>query len=61
VRRPICLGGLLCLCLWGRLRQRTSGVAGFYGASSMERLPTETAITAQIRRFVDLSLPAPAR
>jgi len=41
--------------------QRTSGVAGFYGASSMERLPTETAITAQIRRFVDLSLPAPAR
>jgi len=27
------------------------GIDGFYGASSMERLPTETAITAQIKRF----------
>ena len=26
-------------------------VDGFYGASSMERLPTEAAITEQIRRF----------
>ena len=24
---------------------------GFYGASSMERLPTETALTAQTRKF----------
>ena len=30
---------------------RTNGVHGFYGASSMERLPVETAITEQIRRF----------
>jgi len=31
--------------------QRTRGVDGFYGASSMERLPVETAITSQIRQF----------
>jgi predicted TIM-barrel enzyme len=27
---------------------------GFYGASSMERLPVETALTQQVRRFKDL-------
>lgn len=37
--------------------QRTSGLAGFYGASSMERLPVETAIVEQIRAFKDI-LPA---
>jgi len=31
--------------------QRTKGVHGFYGASSMERLPTETAITEQMKKF----------
>jgi predicted TIM-barrel enzyme len=30
---------------------RTQGVAGFFGASSVERLPTEQAITAQVREF----------
>ena len=30
---------------------RTSGVAGFFGASSVERLPTENAITEQVRKF----------
>ncbi|RCH56059.1 phosphoenolpyruvate hydrolase family protein [Mucilaginibacter hurinus] len=30
---------------------RTTGVDGFYGASSMERLPTEIAITNQIKKF----------
>jgi len=30
---------------------RTRGVAGFFGASSMERLPTETAIAGQVMRF----------
>ena len=30
-------------------------VNGFYGASSMERLPTETALTAQTRKFKNLS------
>jgi predicted TIM-barrel enzyme len=36
--------------------RRTSGVVGFFGASSMERLPTETAITATLRGFKSLSL-----
>ena len=31
--------------------KNTSGVNGFYGASSMERLPVETAITEQMRQF----------
>ncbi len=31
--------------------QRTEGVDGFYGASSMERLPVETAIKDQISQF----------
>ena len=31
--------------------QRTKGVDGFYGASSMERLPVETAIKDQISQF----------
>jgi predicted TIM-barrel enzyme len=30
---------------------RTTNVHGFYGASSMERLPVETAMTEQVRRF----------
>ena len=32
-------------------------VDGFYGASSMERLPTETAITAQVKAFCEIDLP----
>jgi predicted TIM-barrel enzyme len=36
--------------------QRTRGVDGFYGASSMERLPVETAMTEQVRRFKAISL-----
>ena len=31
--------------------EHTTGVAGFFGASSMERLPTEVAITENMRRF----------
>ena len=31
--------------------QQTDGVHGFYGASSMERLPVELAITQQIKEF----------
>ena len=34
---------------------RTTGINGFYGASSMERLPTERAITAQVKAFADLT------
>jgi predicted TIM-barrel enzyme len=36
--------------------ERTRGLAGFFGASSMERLPTERAITEQVRRFKELPL-----
>lgn len=51
---------VICLCHGGPISmpedaeyvlQRTEGVHGFYGASSMERLPTEIAITEQMRRF----------
>jgi predicted TIM-barrel enzyme len=31
--------------------ERTEGVVGFFGASSMERLPTEVAMTDTMRRF----------
>jgi predicted TIM-barrel enzyme len=31
--------------------ERTGGVVGFFGASSMERLPTEVAMTENMRRF----------
>jgi len=34
------------------------GVDGFYGASSMERLPVETALTAQVEKFCSLKLPS---
>jgi predicted TIM-barrel enzyme len=33
----------------------TTGVAGFFGASSMERLPSEVAITERVREFKALS------
>ncbi|MFS0724240.1 phosphoenolpyruvate hydrolase family protein [Paenibacillus sp. 1P07SE] len=36
--------------------QRTQEVHGFYGASSMERLPVEQAITEQIRRFAAITM-----
>jgi predicted TIM-barrel enzyme len=35
--------------------QRTSGIHGFYGASSMERLPTERALQAQTEAFKAVS------
>jgi predicted TIM-barrel enzyme len=34
--------------------ERTSGVAGFFGASSIERLPTEIAMTENVRTFKDI-------
>jgi predicted TIM-barrel enzyme len=34
---------------------RTEGVVGFFGASSMERLPTEIAMTENMKRFKALS------
>lgn len=51
---------VICLCHGGPISmpedaeyvlQRTKGIHGFYGASSMERLPAEVAITEQMRKF----------
>jgi predicted TIM-barrel enzyme len=36
--------------------QRTTGVVGFFGASSMERLPTEVAMTENMKRFKEISI-----
>lgn len=38
---------------------RLPGVAGFFGASSIERLPTERAIRTQVERFKGLKLAQP--
>jgi predicted TIM-barrel enzyme len=35
---------------------RTRGIAGFFGASSVERLPAERAITAQVQSFKSIPL-----
>lgn len=51
---------VICLCHGGPIAmpedaayvlKNTEGVHGFYGASSMERLPTEEAITGQMKKF----------
>jgi predicted TIM-barrel enzyme len=36
--------------------EHTHGVVGFFGASSIERLPTEEAITGCVRRFKDMKV-----
>lgn len=36
--------------------ENTTGVVGFFGASSIERLPTEVAITEQVRSFKGMKL-----
>jgi len=55
--------GILVLCHGGPIAEpqdaayvldRTTGVGGFFGASSMERLPTERALVAQVRAFTEL-------
>jgi predicted TIM-barrel enzyme len=59
---------VIVLCHGGRIAQpddaayvlkQTHGVAGFFGASSMERLPTEIAITEQMRRFKKIRIETP--
>ncbi|HEY2636287.1 MAG TPA: phosphoenolpyruvate hydrolase family protein [Solirubrobacteraceae bacterium] len=56
---------ILCLCHGGpiaepddarRVIAETSGVVGFFGASSMERLPTEVAMTENMRRFKAIAI-----
>jgi predicted TIM-barrel enzyme len=60
---------ILVLCHGGPLAEpedvqyvldHTQGIVGFFGASSIERLPTETAITGCVRRFKEMSC-APRR
>ncbi|MEV6559273.1 phosphoenolpyruvate hydrolase family protein [Nocardia sp. NPDC051756] len=55
--------GIIVLCHGGPIAEpadvryvleHTHGVAGFFGASSMERLPTERAISDQLRAFKDV-------
>jgi len=35
---------------------KTKNVQGFFGASSMERLPTETAMTENMKKFKSLKI-----
>jgi len=35
---------------------RMPGINGFYGASSMERLPVERSITEQVRKFAQMRM-----
>ena len=37
--------------------KHTRGIVGFFGASSIERLPTEVAITDCVRRFKAIASP----
>lgn len=52
----LCHGGPIAEPEDARYILERCAIDGFYGASSMERLPTETAITAQVKRFVGLEL-----
>jgi predicted TIM-barrel enzyme len=56
---------ILCLCHGGPIAEpddarhvieSTTGVVGFFGASSMERLPTEVAMTENMKRFKSIPL-----
>lgn len=56
---------ILCLCHGGPIAEpqdaryvieRTTGIVGFFGASSMERLPTEVAMTENMERFKSISI-----
>ncbi len=56
---------ILCLCHGGPIAEpddaqqvieRTTGIVGFFGASSMERLPTEIAMTENMKRFKSIPI-----
>jgi len=56
---------VLCLCHGGpiaepedarRVIAQCDGVVGFFGASSMERLPTEVAMTENMKRFKSIPI-----
>ncbi len=53
----LCHGGPIATPLQAQfMLERCKGLDGFYGASSMERLPTEAAITGEVRQFGALKL-----
>jgi len=60
---PLCHGGPIATPADAAyVLAHTGGlVHGFFGASSMERLPVEAAIADRVREFADLSLPAPGK
>ena len=56
---------ILCLCHGGPIAEpadaqyvieNTTGIVGFFGASSMERLPSEIAMTENMKRFKSISI-----
>ena len=52
----LCHGGPIAMPDDARyVLQRTTNVHGFYGASSMERLPVEIALTEQVQKFKAIS------
>jgi len=54
----LCHGGPISMPEDARyILERSTGLHGFYGASSMERLPVEKAIKAQIEEFKKIALP----
>ncbi len=53
----LCHGGPIAMPEDAQYVLERCPIEGFYGASSMERLPTETAITAQVGAFMGLRLP----
>jgi predicted TIM-barrel enzyme len=57
---------ILCLCHGGPIAEpadaqyvieNTSGIVGFFGASSMERLQAEVAMTENMKRFKSIPIP----
>jgi predicted TIM-barrel enzyme len=52
----LCHGGPIAMPADAQYVLDRCAIDGFYGASSMERLPTETAITEQVSTFVGMKL-----
>ncbi len=53
----LCHGGPIAMPTDAQYVLNHCDIHGFYGASSMERLPTETAIQGQVADFMQLQLP----
>ena len=52
----LCHGGPIAMPEDAQYVLDRCAIEGFYGASSMERLPTEQAITAQVNAFMGMRL-----